>query len=266
MDVVGLFRPLFNVKYIKEVSKTYLIPHIYVNIILSVSYFLLKTVSPFCDILFTDCSLALQQWEWLTFLGCVIVLKNRKQASSAEYVSVACMFAKALNLIMFYQNMHFVFLPRPVYKGPEFVTYFRGPHLKNEIARDKRVTWVICFYAAWSPPCVTLAPVFSEISAEYHLENLQFGKIDISKFPEVAEEYRISTSSFSKQLPTVVVFQEGKEKTRRPAISAKGTVVKYSFTKQNIIKDFEINEIYNQCRKSLPKQKKTTSEAEKKEQ
>ncbi|XP_060608413.1 thioredoxin-related transmembrane protein 2 homolog [Ruditapes philippinarum] len=187
----------------------------------------------------------------------------------AEYLSVACMFAKALNLVLFYQIsvpyafvycifclLHFVFLPMPVYKGPEFVTYFRGPHLKNEIARDKRVTWIICFYAAWSPPCVNLAPIFAELSSEYNLDNLQFGKLDVSKFAEEAAEYRVNTSSFSKQLPTLILFQDGKEKMRRPAMSGKGTVVKYVFTKQNIINDFELNEVYSQCKKVLPKAKK----------
>ena len=43
--------------------------------------------------------------------------------------------------------------------------------------------------------------------------------------------YRVNTSSFSKQLPTIVLFQDGKETLRRPAISAKGTVIKFPFTK-----------------------------------
>lgn len=250
-------------------AKSICVPHFITNIILSVLFFVLKALPPFCQYLFDDCYLELKQWEWLTFLGCVIVLKNRKQASAGEYISVACMFAKALNLILFYQIsvpyaflyafaclLHFVFFPMPVYKGPEFVTYFRGPHLKSEIARDTRVTWVICFYAAWSPPCVSFAPVFAEISAEYHLGNLQFGKLDVSKFSEVATEYRIDTSSFSKQLPTLVLFEGGKEKFRRPAMSVKGTVVKYTFSKQNVIKDFELNEVYSHCKKTIPKDKR----------
>lgn len=194
-----------------------------------------------------------------------------------EYLSTACLLAKTLNIVMYYQYnvlyavvyaviclLHFVFIPQPVYDGPEFITYFRGPHLKNEMNRDKRVTWMICFYAAWSPNCVTVAPMIAEISNEYHLDNLKFGKLDVSRYPAVAEEYRINTSSFSKQLPTLIIFQDGKEKIRRPAISAKGTVLKYTFTKQNIINDFELNELYNQCKKTLPKQNKDNLEEKKK--
>lgn len=31
---------------------------------------------------------------------------------------------------LFYVLVHTVVLPRPVYQGPEYVTYFRGPHLQ----------------------------------------------------------------------------------------------------------------------------------------
>ncbi|KAL4223134.1 Thioredoxin-related transmembrane protein 2 [Mactra antiquata] len=277
MEAVKNFLRPPSVQYLTDGAKSVFVPHYISNIFLSILFFLVKTVSPICDALFENCNLELKQWEWLTFLGCVIVLKNRKQVTVAEYISVACMFAKVLNLVLFYQInvpyafiyglvclLHFVFLPMPTYKGPEYVTYFRGPHLKNEIARDKKVTWVICFYAAWSPPCVNFAPIFAELSSDYNLENFQFGKLDVSKFSKEAEEYQVNTSSFSKQLPTLILFQDGKEKMRRPAMSAKGTVVNYKFTKQNIVNDFEFNQIYGTCKKLLPASKKN-KEQEKKE-
>ena len=40
---------------------------------------------------------------------------------------------------------------------------------QDEIQRDKRVTWLIEFYAAWSPQCAQFAPTFSEMSAKYVL-------------------------------------------------------------------------------------------------
>ncbi|XP_060579991.1 thioredoxin-related transmembrane protein 2-B-like [Ruditapes philippinarum] len=151
MDAIGrMLRPP-SLKSVKEGAKSLFIPHFIVNLFLSTSFFIVKTLPPICDVLFEDCSLELKQWEWLTFLGCVIVLKNRKQGTF---------------------------------------------------------------------------------------------------------QYRVNTSSFSKQLPTLILFQDGKEKMRRPAMSGKGTVVKYVFTKQNIINDFELNEVYSQCKKVLPKAKK----------
>ncbi|KAL8604647.1 hypothetical protein ACOMHN_013427 [Nucella lapillus] len=248
MAVLELIKPFFRAHYITNIS-------------LACLYFALKTIPGVCTTLFDDCRLELKEWEWLTFLGCIIVLKNRKQANLSCYVGTACMFGKVLNLILFFKYnlaygilyfilglMHFVFLPQPVYDGPENVTYFRGPNLQDELERDRRITWVIAFYAAWSPQCSTFAPIFAEISAEYSLDNLKFGKIDVSRYAQVAEKFGIDCSTWSKQLPTVVLFQEGKEKVRRPTGTRK-TTLKFAFTKENVIQALELNEVYGQCKK-----------------
>ncbi|KAK7087667.1 thioredoxin-related transmembrane protein 2-like [Littorina saxatilis] len=245
-----------------ESLKPFLRAHYITNVLLAISFFIFKTLPGVCDVLFEDCRLELREWEWLTFLGCIIVLKNRKQANLTSYVNTACMFAKVLNLILFFKHnlaygilyffvglLHFIFLPRPVYDGPENVVYFRGPNLQDELERDRRISWVITFYAAWSPQCLTFAPTFAEISAEYSLDNLKFGKIDASRYPLVAEKFGIDCSTWSKQLPTVVLFQEGKEKIRRPT-GTKKTTLKFLFTKENVIRDMELNEVYGQCKKN----------------
>jgi hypothetical protein len=40
-----------------------------------------------------------------------------------------------------------VVFPESIYTGPEKITYFRGPHLEEELQRDKRITWVVTFFA-----------------------------------------------------------------------------------------------------------------------
>ena len=46
------------------------------------------------------------------------------------------------------------------------IFFFFFLYLQDELERDKRTTWVIAFYAAWSPACISFAPIFSEISSE----------------------------------------------------------------------------------------------------
>ncbi|XP_076435245.1 thioredoxin-related transmembrane protein 2-like [Babylonia areolata] len=199
--------------------KPFLRAHYITNIILASLYFALKTTPGVCSTLFKDCRLELKEWEWLTFLGCIIVLKNRKQANLTSYVGTACMFGKVLNLILFFKYslaygilyfflalLHFVFLPQPVYDGPEDVTYFRGPNLQH----------LRCFRDIRS--CV---------------DGYRFG---------------IDCSTWSKQLPTVILFQEGKEKIRRPT-GTKKTTLKFLFTKESVIQALELNELYGQCKK-----------------
>merc|ERR1719339_699758 len=84
-------------------------------------------------------------------------------------------------------------------------------------ARDTKVVWIVTFYAAWSPACINFTHVFSKLSADYSLPNLKFGKVDVGRYPEQAEQYHINTSALSRQLPTMIMFQEGKELGRVPA-------------------------------------------------
>lgn len=42
--------------------------------------------------------------------------------------------------------------------------------------------------------------------------------------------YKVDGSSWSKQLPTIVLFENGKEKMRRPYVDYKGTVQKFFFS------------------------------------
>ena len=155
-----------------------------------------------------------------------------------------------------------IVFPEPIYRGPEMVTYFRGPHLEEELQRDKRITWVITFFAAWSPPCVTFSSVFAELSNDYTLENLKFGKIDVSKFPDVGKKFNVDSGSFSKQLPTLILFKDGKEEMRKPFISPRGTIVRYSFIKESIIRDFELSYVYKNCKKNPLKSRKNKESKE----
>lgn len=247
-----------------QTCKQVLHPFYVSNLLLATSFYVLKTTSPFCEALFDDCELEVREWEMLTFLGCIIVLKNRKQPSFKVYMGVVCAFAKCLSAYLFLRSnplagvmyiilclLHVAFLTEPSYKGPEYITYFRGSHLEDELNRDPRVVWLIEFYAVWQPTCVNFAEVFSKLSAQYYLENLKFGKIDVTRYPEVAAKFQVDTSSWTKQLPTIIVFKNGKELDRRPLIDYKGHIAaKFVFSEENVIKAFELNELYLQCKKN----------------
>lgn len=64
----------------------------------------------------------------------------------------------------------------------------------------------------------------------YALENLKFGKVDIGRYPDAAIKYHISDASTSKQLPTLILFKEGKETERRPHTDHKGKLIKFLFS------------------------------------
>ena len=164
----------------------------------------------------------MRETEILFFLVVIIMIRSRKtgNVSMINYLSNGFMYAKVANTILFFMAdprlglvyallflLQGLLLPEPTYKGPEDIVYFRNNTLSEEINRDKNVVWMITFYAAWSPACIDFASIFSKISSEYGLANLKFGKVDVGRFAEVAEEYHINTSSLSRQLPTLIMFQ-----------------------------------------------------------
>lgn len=65
--------------------------------------------------------------------------------------------------------------------------------------------------------------------SRYTLDNLKFGKVDVGRFPELAKKFYINDTPFTKQLPTVIVFKNGEEFNRVPAIDSKGYLHKFIF-------------------------------------
>lgn len=188
--------------------------------------------------------------------------------------------------------VHLVLLPEPSYSGPENIIFIPGKDLEEELSADKRLVWLVEMYAAWNPACADFAPQFSELSAKYvqnfslsllvilfwlllfwlrySLDNLKFAKVDLARSPETAEKYQINVSSFSKQLPTLILFKGGKEEIRRPLVASSGKLIQFSFTfvsnwkmcnfsldftdysfsQENVVNTFDLNNLYQECKKN----------------
>lgn len=227
-----------------------------------------------------ECELDGRETEILFFLVIVVMIRTRKTGSVTmiNYLTSSFIYTKVANLILWsYSDVRFgigfaaifilcaMVLPEPTYMGPENVTYFRTlTGLDEELDSNKNVVWVITFYTVWNPSCVNFAPIFSQLSAEYHLENLKFGKVDVGRFPEAGRKYHVSDSSFSKQLPTVILFKNGKEFVRRPHADTKGKLVQFFFSEDNIRATFDLNNLYRECKDNPLKGKSVDVAAKKK--
>ncbi|BES89414.1 Thioredoxin [Nesidiocoris tenuis] len=200
------------------------------------------------------------------------MIRTRKAGSVTmiNYLTSSFVYTKVANAILwFYQDIRMglifavlfvlcgLLLPEPTYTGPDKVTYFRtAAGLEDEVNRDKRVTWLVAFYTAWNPNCVNMAPVFAQLSADYDLENLKFGKIDVGRYPDAAKAYKVNDSSLSKQLPTIILFKDGKESLRVPAFDSQGKLKKFFFTEDNIKAAFDLNNLYKECKANPLKHRK----------
>nr|XP_045584416.1 thioredoxin-related transmembrane protein 2 homolog [Procambarus clarkii] len=248
-------------------------PYHVINLLMSLSFLFSKYVPGVCEVLFpADQCGELSMWESevLFFMLVIIMFRSRKSGSRnmVAYISVFNMYAKICNIVLWFTAdvvygiiyiilalIHFLVIGEPVYQGPEKVVYFQGKELDEELARDKHCIWFITFFTAWSPACSNLAPTFAKLSAEYTLDNLKFGKVDVGRYPEASKHYHINDSTFSLQLPTISVFKEGKEVVRRPCLNAQSKFQKFYFTEDNIKAAFDMNNIYMECQKILEAKK-----------
>ncbi|CAH2101575.1 unnamed protein product [Euphydryas editha] len=195
------------------------------------------------------------------------MLRTRKAGSvtMVNYLSSSFVYTKIANLILWlYADIRYglpygaililtaLLLPEPTYTGPEHIIYFRGQQvLEEELKHHKNTTWLVCLFAAWHPACVNFAPVFSELSATYSLDNFKFGKLDIGRYPEAAAKYRIQDGPTSRQLPTVLLLKDGEEKMRRPYPDSTGKLQKFLFSKDNMKAAFDLDGLYQESKEKL---------------
>lgn len=255
--------------HIKSELLELLRPYYWINILLSISYVMCKRVDVLCGLVFSDenCELDSRETEILFFVLIVVMIRTKKAGSvtMVNYFSSSFIYIKLANLILWlyadvrlgliYGTMFVlcaIFLPTPMYRGPQKITYFRGLNtFDEELSRRKSDVWFICIYAVWHPACSNFFATFAELSAQYGLDNFKFGKLDCGRYPEISQRFRIQDGPTSRQLPTVIMFKEGKEYMRRPMPDNAGKLQKFLFSYDNIRATFELDSIYDACKQRL---------------
>ena len=75
---------------------------------------------------------------------------------------------------------------------------------------------VIDFHATWCGPCKVLSPILEELESE--VEDVQFVKLDVDQFPEIAGANQVMG------VPTVVILKAGEVKERFVGVQPKETI------------------------------------------
>jgi len=77
---------------------------------------------------------------------------------------------------------------------------------------------LVDFYATWCPPCRVLAPRIADLAEEYEGRATFVGvDVDVKESPEIAARYGV------RNIPTVIVFRDGRVAGRLVGIEAADT-------------------------------------------
>ena len=89
---------------------------------------------------------------------------------------------------------------------------------------DKPV--LVDFFATWCGPCQMLAPILKDVKINLG-ERISIIKIDVDKNQAVAAQYQV------RGVPTMILFQNGKQLWRQSGVISKEEIIKISVEKSN---------------------------------
>jgi thioredoxin 1 len=95
---------------------------------------------------------------------------------------------------------------------------------ENIIKSEKPI--LIDFFATWCGPCKMLAPILKEVKDSLG-ERITILKIDVDKNQELSSKYQV------RGVPTMILFQNGKQLWRQSGVLTKDEIIKTIVEKSN---------------------------------
>ena len=90
---------------------------------------------------------------------------------------------------------------------------------KNFQYQTKNKLVLVDFWAGWCAPCRMMAPVLNEVAEELQ-GNSHVGKVNIEQYQSLAQKFQV------RNIPTLILFQNGKEINRFVGIKSKDFLIK----------------------------------------
>ena len=97
-------------------------------------------------------------------------------------------------------------------------------NFNNIINSDK--PGLVDFYATWCGPCNILGPILKQVKENLG-ERVSIIKIDVDKNQDIASVYQV------RGVPTMMLFQNGKQLWRQSGVLSKEEIIKIIIDKSN---------------------------------
>eukprot|EP00877_Chromochloris_zofingiensis_P001611 jgi/Chrzof1/11450/Cz05g37030.t1 len=111
--------------------------------------------------------------------------------------------------------------------------------LGNQATSD--VSWLMLCYTEQHNDSIAVAPIFAQLAKQYASDKLKFGYLDACLWPRAAKDMKITTNPWSAALPSVILYEKGKEHSRIPAYSAADDfTARNTFAKKDLVKGFDL--------------------------
>jgi len=95
----------------------------------------------------------------------------------------------------------------------ENILYLKDDDFDKEITKAKGVA-LVDFWAGWCMPCKMIAPTVEAIAKDY-TGKVKVAKVEVDEAGEVASRFNVMN------IPTLIIFKDGKEASRLVGVTPK---------------------------------------------
>lgn len=144
--------------------------------------------------------------------------------------------------------------PQPRFQYPSSIHTLNHQSFASRITNNTHKTfYVVWAHATWSPRCTQLAPVFADLCRRLRHPRVQFAKLDVGRWGEAAKLLGVTVAATSKQLPTVIVYRQGKEWARIPKLVGEHGDIEHrwrsGFTAKDLYDVLKLEEVSEEAEK-----------------
>lgn len=201
-----------------------------------------------------------------TLIAFYLLLKYRSCCTWEHFLSYAFTYLKLAATFLFYLisirffcyyvifELFILILEKlPVYSGHEsmitkvesrqhFDCLIQGASANKTRDFSKLKHYFVLFTSANSENCYFTYPMWSRMARRYTTEGLQFLEVDVHSFEGLCSELKINHRLVQQSLPTVIMFEDGREVLRFPfAPEDKNTASKQvHYKEKELIKLFDL--------------------------